>query len=143
MECHPVHQKVVSSKPSQGTCPRCEFSPWLKRVLAATDRCFSLINVSLSLYLSLPPSLSSFLLLSLCSSLSLPSHPTLSPPLSLKSTNIFSGKDFKKGINMNTGNNPQFSLRIVILIVLHDETGRAESPKYAAHLLVTLPALLS
>lgn len=34
---------------------------------------------------------------------------------------------------MKAENNPQFSLKIVVLIVLHDETGRTESSKYTVH----------
>ena len=51
--CHPAKQKFPSSTPSQGTCLGCGFSPWSGYVGEATDRCFSLTSMFLSL-LSFP-----------------------------------------------------------------------------------------
>ena len=45
----PANQHVASSIPSQGTCLGCGFGPRLGRVWNATDQCFSLTSMFLSL----------------------------------------------------------------------------------------------
>ena len=62
LEHHLGNQKVASSVPSWDTCLGCRFSP---HVWEATDPCFSLTSILLSLSLSLPSSLSPSLLLTL------------------------------------------------------------------------------
>ena len=37
--CHPMHQKVVGSIPSQGTHLGCGFNPWLGHLREATNQC--------------------------------------------------------------------------------------------------------
>ena len=54
---HPVHQNVAGSIPVQGTCLGWGFDPQLGHMWEASDWCFSLTSVSLSLSLSLLPSL--------------------------------------------------------------------------------------
>ena len=50
---HPTKQRITSSISSQDTCLGCRFSSQLGNMEKATDRCFSLMLMSLSL--SLPP----------------------------------------------------------------------------------------
>ena len=57
VEHRPRNQQVASSIPGQGTCLGCGPGPWLGCVRQATHRCFSLIDVSLPLFLPLSPSL--------------------------------------------------------------------------------------
>ena len=58
MECHPTHQKVGDSIPSQGTYLGCGFDLWLGHMCEATNRCFSHINVCVCVSLSPLSSLS-------------------------------------------------------------------------------------
>ena len=58
LQCHPINQKVTGWIPHQGTHLGCRFGPELGRVQGATDPCFSLTSVFLSLCLSFPPPLS-------------------------------------------------------------------------------------
>ena len=55
LEC-PIHWKVVSSIPSQGTYLGCRVDPWWGCIWEANDTCFSLTFMSLSLPLSSFPS---------------------------------------------------------------------------------------
>ena len=52
--CHPADQKVTNLIPSQGTCLDRGFGPQLERVWEATDQCFSLTLMFLSLSFCLP-----------------------------------------------------------------------------------------
>ena len=62
--CHPANWKVMGSIPGQGTCLCCGFGPWsrfspqLGHMQGATDWCFSLTLMFLSLIFSLPSPLS-------------------------------------------------------------------------------------
>ena len=47
-----IYQKVAGSIPGQGTYLGCEFDPWLGCLWEATDQCFSLTSMFLSLSLS-------------------------------------------------------------------------------------------
>ena len=51
---HPTNQKVTGSIPGQGKCLGCGFGPQSGRVREATDRCFSLTSMFVSLSFSLP-----------------------------------------------------------------------------------------
>ena len=70
LERCPTHAKVVGLIPGQGTYLGCRFDPWPKPVSGATEQCFSLTLMFLSLSFSLP--------------------------LSLKQINISSGEDLEK-----------------------------------------------
>ena len=61
LEHRPVNQNVTGSIHSQGTYLGCGFHPWLGHIWEATDRCFLHRCLSVSLYLSLSPSLFPFL----------------------------------------------------------------------------------
>lgn len=56
LECRLIHQKVSGSIPCQDKYLGCGFDPQSGSIQVATDRCFCLTLLSLSL-LSLPPSL--------------------------------------------------------------------------------------
>ena len=53
-----MNTKVAGSIPGQGTCLGCRFGPRSGRIQEATDPCFSLTSVFLSLSLSVPSPLS-------------------------------------------------------------------------------------
>ena len=57
LECHPINQKVAGLIPGQGTYLGCAFSAMSGCMWEAVNRCFSHIDVSLSLSLSLSPHL--------------------------------------------------------------------------------------
>ena len=54
----PTEQKVAGSIPGQGACLGCGFSPQSGRTQEASNRCFSLTSIFLSLFYFLPSPLS-------------------------------------------------------------------------------------
>ena len=55
LECCPLHQRVGGSIPGRGRCLGCGFNLWTKHILEATDQCFFLTLMLLSLSFSLSP----------------------------------------------------------------------------------------